>query len=96
MDFGGQEYKDETDILKFCRLTYSVKFPMYETTHAREGIAHPFFAGLATAADGSYPQWNFHKYLIGRDGKLVGEFSTGIKPLSIEVVGAIEDALDAK
>ena len=51
---------------------------MYATTHAKKGKADALFKGLAEAADGDYPSWNFHKYIIDRDGQLVGSFgSTG-------------------
>ena len=75
-DFMGQEPGTEEEIQEFCRLTYKVKFPMFEKVVVKEGEAHPFYDELAAAA-GTYPTWNFHKYLIGRDGKLITEFSPG-------------------
>ena len=78
-DFFGQEPGTEAEIQKFCRLTYKVKFPMFEKVTVREESAHPFFAALASAS-GTYPSWNFHKFLIGRDGKLITEFSPRTKP----------------
>lgn len=91
-DFMGQEPGTEAEIQEFCRLTYKVKFPMFEKTTVKEDNAHPFFAALAADA-GTYPTWNFHKFLIGRDGKLIREFSPRTQPQSEEVVGAIRDAL---
>lgn len=91
-DFKGQEPGTEAEIEEFCRLTYKVKFPMFEKTTVIENNAHPFFAALAADA-GTYPTWNFHKFLIGRDGKLIREFSPRTQPESAEVVGAIQDAL---
>ena len=91
-DFMGQEPGTEEEIQDFCRLTYSVRFPMFEKVTVKEGKAHPFFSQLAAAA-GTYPTWNFHKYLVGRDGKLVAEFSPRTKPYDDKMVGAIEDAL---
>lgn len=91
-DFKGQEPGTEAEIEEFCRLTYKVKFPMFEKTTVVEDNAHPFFAALAADA-GTYPTWNFHKYLIGRDGNLIREFSPRTQPESDEVVGAIKDAL---
>lgn len=90
-DFGGQEPGTEQEIATFCRSTYGVQFPMYEKTHARAGGAHPFFARLA--ADGGYPRWNFHKYLLDRDGRVVASFGSGVEPLDRELVGRIEELL---
>lgn len=91
-DFMGQEPGTEEEIQEFCRLTYKVKFPMFEKVTVKEGKAHPFFDQLA-AASGTYPTWNFHKFLIGRDGKLVSQFSPRTKPDSKAVVAGIEAAL---
>lgn len=91
-DFMGQEPGTEAEIQEFCRLTYKVKFPMFEKVTVKKGDAHPFFEKLA-AASGTYPTWNFHKFLIGRDGKLITEFSPRTKPDSKNVVAEIESAL---
>ncbi len=91
-DFMGQEPGTEAEIQEFCRLTYKVKFPMFEKVTVKKGNAHPFFDQLA-AASGTYPRWNFHKFLIGRDGKLITEFSPRTKPDSEDVVAQIEAAL---
>ena len=91
-DFMGQEPGTEEEIQEFCRLTYKVKFPMFEKITVKEGKAHPFFEQLA-AASGTYPTWNFHKFLIGRDGKLITQFSPRTKPDSKDVVSQIEAAL---
>ena len=91
-DFMGQEPGTEEQIQEFCRLTYKVKFPMFEKVTVKKGNAHPFFDQLA-AVSGTYPRWNFHKFLIGRDGKLITEFSPRTKPDSEDVVAQIEAAL---
>jgi glutathione peroxidase len=91
-DFFGQEPGTEEEIQEFCRLTYGVRFPMFEKVTVKEGEAHPFYARLAEAA-GTYPTWNFHKYLIGRDGRLIAEFSPRTKPYDATLVSSIEDAL---
>jgi glutathione peroxidase len=91
-DFFGQEPGTEEEIQEFCRLTYGVRFPMFEKVTVKEGSAHPFFVQLA-AASGTYPTWNFHKYLIGRDGQLIAEFSPRTRPHDDELVARIEDAL---
>ena len=91
-EFFGQEPGTEAEIEEFCRLTYGVQFPMFEKTMVKEKNANPFFAALADSA-GTYPTWNFHKYLIGRDGALISEFSPRTKSYDPKVVGAIESAL---
>jgi glutathione peroxidase len=91
-DFMGQEPGTEEQIEEFCRLTYGVEFPMFEKTIVKGDDAHPFYRQLADAS-GTYPTWNFHKYLIGRNGELLAEFSPRTKPYDDEVVGAIETAL---
>ncbi len=91
-DFMGQEPGTEEQIQEFCRLTYKVKFPMFEKVTVKEGKAHPFFDQLA-AASGTYPTWNFHKYLIGRDGKLISEFSPRTQPYNNKLITEIKAAL---
>ena len=91
-DFLGQEPGTEAEIQEFCRLTYKVKFPMFEKITVKEGQAHPFYDSLAAAA-GTYPTWNFHKYLIGRDGQLIREFSPRTQPYDDELVATIKSAL---
>lgn len=92
-DFFGQEPGTEEQIQEFCRLTYKVKFPMFEKVSVKEGKAHPFFDRLATEA-GTYPTWNFHKFLIGRDGKLIAQFSPRTQPDDEKLVAGIEAALE--
>jgi glutathione peroxidase len=91
-DFFGQEPGTEEEIQEFCRLTYKVKFPMFEKVTVKEKGAHPFFADLAASA-GTYPTWNFHKYLIGRDGNVIAEFSPRTQPWDDKVVAEIRAAL---
>ena len=91
-DFLGQEPGTEEQIQEFCRLTYRVKFPMFEKTTVKGDDAHPFYQALASDT-GTYPTWNFHKFLIGRDGQLISEFSPRTKPNDGKLVAAIETAL---
>ncbi len=91
-DFGNQEPGTEEQIKDFCRLTYSVKFPMFAKTRVRQGNADPFFQRLGEAA-GSYPKWNFHKYLIDRNGRLADDFQSFTSPKSDAIVDAIEELL---
>ena len=94
-DFMGQEPGTEAEIKEFCTLTYGVEFPMFEKTSVKKGGAAPFYDALATAADGEYPGWNFHKYLVGRDGRLVASFGSRTKPDDSALVEAIERAIAA-
>lgn len=91
-DFGGQEPGSEKQIQDFCRLTYSVRFPMFGKTQVKEGQADPLFRGLAEAA-GRYPQWNFHKYLLDREGRMVDNYLSWTSPQSDAVIEAIERLL---
>ncbi len=91
-DFLGQEPGTEEQIQEFCRLTYGVEFPMFEKISVRKSNAHPFFDKLA-AASGTYPTWNFHKFLIGRNGKLIAEFSPRTQPYDEDLLSAIDLAL---
>ncbi len=93
-DFMGQEPGSEAEIQEFCTLTYGVKFPMFEKVVVRGSEATPFYRELA-AATGDQPGWNFHKYLIGRDGTVVASFGSRTKPDAPELVEAIEKALAA-
>ncbi len=91
-DFGRQEYANEDESLAFCRLTYGVQFPMFEHTHAAKHTAGPLYQGLGDAA-GRFPGWNFHKYLIGRDGHLIADFPSQTRPDDAAMIDAIERAL---
>lgn len=89
-DYGGQEPGTEKQIKTFCRLTYSVKFPMFEKTRAREDVADPLYLKLGQLA-GEFPRWNFHKYLLDRDGNLVGSYRSSVTPEKL--TGKIESLL---
>nr|WP_018862792.1 MULTISPECIES: vitamin B12 ABC transporter permease [unclassified Thioalkalivibrio] len=93
-DFAGQEYEDETDIAEFCRSNYGIQFPMYEKVHAsrRHAASGTLYHHLGTAT-GEFPSWNFHKYLIGRDGEVRGSFGTRVPPDDRRLRAAIEAAL---
>ncbi|MEM9531717.1 MAG: glutathione peroxidase [Pseudomonadota bacterium] len=90
-DFMGQEPGTEDQIAEFCRLTYGVQFPMFEKTTVKGAAQHPFFAQLTEA--GQAPQWNFQKYLIDREGKLIQVFSPRTQPEDEALVEAIETAI---
>ncbi|NDK37271.1 glutathione peroxidase [Pseudoxanthomonas gei] len=93
-DFMGQEPGSEAQIKEFCTLTYGVKFPMFEKVHVKGPNATPLYRELAKET-GVEPGWNFHKYLIGRDGRVVANFSSKVKPGDPALVTAIERELKA-
>jgi glutathione peroxidase len=95
-DFRQQEPGSEQEIQEFCTLTYGVKFPMFEKVHVTKEEATPLYQRLAAASGERYPSWNFYKYLIGRDGKVIADFSSKVKPDDAELVAAIEKAIAAK
>lgn len=91
-DFKGQEPGSEEQIQEFCTLTYGVKFPMFEKVHVTGADATPLYRRLREAT-GVEPGWNFHKYLIARDGRVVGNWPSKVKPDDPELVAAIEREL---
>ena len=93
-DFGGQEPGSEAEVAEFCRLTYGVKFPMFTKVHAAEADASPIYSEFARQT-GEYPQWNFHKYLIDRNGAVVASFSSRTPPDDPALLARI-DALIAE
>jgi glutathione peroxidase len=91
-DFANQEPGTEEQIQKFCRLTYSVQFPMFEKVHVKKGKADPFYQSLAEQT-GAYPKWNFYKYLIDKEGNVVDYYSSVTSPESKKLVTRIENLL---
>ncbi len=94
-DFLGQEPGSEEQIQEFCSLTYGVKFPMYEKVHVKGTQATPLYQALREATDEA-PGWNFHKYLIDRDGKVVASFGSRTKPDDPALLERIEALLAAE
>jgi glutathione peroxidase len=94
-DFGGQEPGSNKDIAEFCRLTYGVEFPMFEKSSVTSIKTNPLYAELL-ARTGQSPKWNFHKYLVDRDGKQVTSFGTRVEPDNGDLIGTVERMLAAK
>lgn len=94
-DFGGQEPGSNKEIAEFCRLTYGVEFPMFEKSSVTSIKTNPLYAELL-ARTGQSPIWNFHKYLVDRDGKQVTSFGTRVEPDNGDLIGAVERMLAAK
>jgi glutathione peroxidase len=96
--FGKQEPGSNAEIKEFCSKTYDVTFPMFDKLEVKGKNQHPLYKELSGESS-PFPgdvKWNFGKFLIGRDGKIVKRFEPGVKPESPEVVKAIEDTLAAK
>ena len=91
-DFGDQEPGSEAQIKDFCERTFKVKFPMFEKTSVAKGTNDPMYKTLGKIA-GEYPTWNFHKYLLNRDGKLVASIPSRTDPSSSQVTAKIEALL---
>ncbi len=91
-DFKGQEPGSEAQIQEFCTLTYGVKFPMFQKVHVIGPETTPLYRDL-TAATGVAPGWNFHKYLISRDGRVVAQFPSKVRPDDPALRAAIEREL---
>jgi glutathione peroxidase len=92
-DFGRQEPEDNTRIAEFCFNTYGVRFPMFGKSVVSGPGANALFTTLAREAGA--PKWNFHKYLIGRDGRVIAAFGSAVDPLDRALLRAIEGALQA-
>lgn len=91
-DFGGQEPGTAQEIATFCKLTYGVTFPMFEKVVTKAGAQQsPIYTFLGNS--GNLPAWNFSKYVIGKDGKIVAFFPSKVTPESPELRAAIDRAL---
>lgn len=96
-DFGAQESASEKDIREFCDTSYHVTFPMAGKVEIIPSARrHPFYQWVAAElGESALPRWNFHKYLVGKDGALVESFSSKSAPFEPGVLDAIDRALAA-
>ena len=92
-DFGGQEPGGRAEIDKTAHGEYGVGFPLAAKAEVKGPQAHPFYKWAALERPGDGPRWNFHKYLIGRDGRIAAAFATEIEPTDPRVIAAIEKEL---
>ena len=90
-----QETGNNQQIAEFCESTFGVKFPMFAKSSVTGAQASPFYKQLA-ALSGQKPGWNFHKYLIGRDGRVAGSYSSSVAPQDRALLKDVEKALSAK
>ncbi|MGO4686020.1 glutathione peroxidase [Hyphomicrobium sp. 2TAF46] len=94
-DFGEQEPSPDGEIQSFCQGVFGVSFPLTSKHSVVGPEAHPFYKWAAeTMGPAGIPVWNFHKYLVGRDGRLLRSFSTKLAPTSREMTSWIEKALE--
>lgn len=97
-DFGAQEPGTNAEVKEFCTAKYKVTFPMMDKLHVKGAEQHPLYAAL-TGPGAAFPgdvKWNFGKFLIGRDGKVIARFEPDVEPDDAQIMKAIEDALVKK
>jgi glutathione peroxidase len=94
-DFGGQEPGGAPEIAKTAQDEYHVTFPLTAKAGVKGAAAHPFYRWAATERPRDTPRWNFHKYLIGRDGRLKAAFTSAVDPSDPGLIVAIETELGA-
>lgn len=97
-DFGAQEPGSHTEIAEFCEKNFGVTFPLMSKVKVKGSEKHPLYAAL-TGTESPFPgevKWNFNKFLIGRDGKVISRFESKVAPDSPELVKAVENALASK
>ncbi len=92
-DFGGQEPGGRAEILQTAQGDYHVTFPLTEKVAVKGPDAHPFYKWAALERPLEAPRWNFHKYLIGRDGRLKAAFTSAVEPNDPRLIAAIEQEL---
>ncbi|MFH2036029.1 MAG: glutathione peroxidase [Candidatus Zixiibacteriota bacterium] len=93
-NFGGQEPGTNEEILSFCTTKFDVTFPMMAKVSVKGEDKHPLFIAMTEKSE--FPgeiKWNFSKFLIGRNGKLVARFDSQVGPMSAEMTSAIEKLL---
>jgi glutathione peroxidase len=93
-DFADQEFDLSEETGAFCRKNYGVTFPLTETQSVRADPS-PLWKDITTQPTSTPPNWNFTKYLVGADGKLIAQWGSKTKPEDPQIVGAIESALGA-
>jgi glutathione peroxidase len=95
-----QEPGSSEDIAQFCSTSYGVTFPIFEKIKVRGRGQHPLYTELVKQKDAAGKaggvKWNFEKFLVGRDGEIIGRFRTKVEPDDAEILTAIERALDAE
>ena len=94
-DFGNQEPGSSKEIKNFCEAKFGISFPMTEKVSVKGESAHPFYKwAKENHGKSAVPKWNFHKIIIGKNGKIVDTFASITNPSSKKFVEALEKALD--
>ena len=91
-NFGAQEPGSNEEIKTFCSRNYNVSFPMYSKISVKGGDQDPLYRYLTSQSGGDI-KWNFTKFLVDRNGKILARFESGVEPESAEITKAIEQAL---
>ncbi len=97
-NFGGQEPGTDDEIKKFCKVNYGVSFPMFSKISVKGDDQHPLFTYLTSAENPDFTgeiKWNFEKFLINKQGKLIHRFRSDVTPQSDEIKKAIEKELSS-
>ena len=92
-DFGGQEPGSNKDIKAFCSTKFGVTFPMFAKIAVKGPAKHPLYAMLVQTAPAGEVKWNFSKFLVGKDGKVIARYDSDVIPEAPELAAAIEKAL---
>jgi len=90
-EFGGQEPGSESEIKTFCQTNFGVSFPMFAKVQTKGADASPVYSFLTASHDA--PKWNFHKFLVGKEGQVLASFASNVAPDSKELRAAIDVAL---
>ncbi len=93
-DFGGQEPGSAEEIRQFCQANYGVSFPMFAKTPVKGENKHPLYRFLTDAApEKGEVRWNFEKFLLDGEGRVLARFRSGVKPMDEEIIKVIDSAL---
>jgi glutathione peroxidase len=92
-DFGAQEPGTIEEIQEFCSTKYQASFDLFDKIHVKGPEQTPLYTRLTEAEPAGDVSWNFEKFLVGRDGQVIGRFKTAVSPESTEFVSAIEQTL---
>lgn len=95
-DFGGQEPGSNDEIKTFCSTKFGVTFPLFGKIVVKGPQKHPLYAMLTQTPPAGEVKWNFSKFLVGKDGRVLARYDSGTKPDSPELASAIESALRAE
>lgn len=96
-DFGSQEPSSDNEIQNFCQVNFGVTFPVLKKTIVSGAKAHPFYAWAKKELGfGTAPKWNFHKYLVDRNGRMADYFASATAPESDRLIKAVEGLLSEK